>query len=217
MKIIIIYLVAIIQCGCISQTYKHSHYNYTDENDSATYILNLHPDIRDAYLKESSAGVVKIIHAKCGNVNVKSVNINLDLNMMIIDFAIKDRLKIVNGMHNEFGFSQKDIDHLKKVISEWDPEIAVQNAEKDYKAGKIGFYYAGSVGSALCGLSMEKYDELKKYAVLDAGIGCTSEIPAEARIYGCIYNKTMYKLLKRNKGQNQSVQGTAPERAAPDR
>jgi hypothetical protein len=62
---------------------------------------------------------------------------------------------------------------------------------------------------------MDYYDKLKEYPVLDAGIGCSSNIPPEAQIYGCIYNREMYKLLKCNRKAEPAASGYGARRTAP--
>jgi hypothetical protein len=129
----------------MSDNYKHTKLNLFDENDSATIFLDLNPDIRDLYTKSGYRGIHRLFEMRCGAVDIKKISINTEVGIICMDYAIKDKLKIMEGMAAVFGFTQEQIDCQKLILIKWDSKKAKTDAESDFKNGKIQFYYAGSI------------------------------------------------------------------------
>jgi len=80
----------------------------------------------------------------------------------------------------------------------WNPADAAKEAEQDIRAGRIKFYWSGSIASFPVGVP---FDVAKKYPKADAGNGCvTNDIPFRERQqeYARRYNEKMFAYISKH-------------------
>jgi hypothetical protein len=84
----------------------------------------------------------------------------------------------------------------------WDATTAASEAERDFAAHRVQFYWNGTRGSYPVGVPPEHFALARKYRLRDAGIGCIVEdsgLRARQKRFAERYNSKMLSFLLQNR------------------
>jgi hypothetical protein len=86
--------------------------------------------------------------------------------------------------------------------SRWDASLAESDAERDFAARRVQFYWHGTRGSYPVGVPQEHLELARRYPHRDAGIGCIvddSALRARQKRFAERYNAKMLSFVLRKR------------------
>jgi hypothetical protein len=170
--------------------------------------------LTDLHRKGGNSEIRRFIFKKCGGFDEASTfTYNPDVTILAVKIPIVDRYRFMKGMYSVLKISEADLARQRQTMKQWSSERARKAALRDIAENRIKIYWAGGVGLSPCGIPKQYLSLVKDFPHADAGIGCDTDIPSEALIYGTTYNQTVLNYLL--KKQAKHVEPIAPANRSP--